>query len=418
MEVLKNFLSPKVIAIIGASQKEGKVGFSLMKNLDEFKGEVIPINPNSKFILGKKAYGNVLDYPGKIDLAVIAVKSESVPSVLEDCGKKKIYSVIIISSGFSETGNKKGEEKILRIAKRYKIRILGPNCFGVSNPYLNFDTTFSLNKPSRGNIAFISQSGALFSYISDITDFGFGISGFVSLGNMSDLSFCDFIEYFLKDGKTKAIVLYIEKLKDGRKFIDICKRSKKKIYAVKAGKSQKGSEASISHTGSLATDFNVYKGAFKQAKVTLCNSLVECFEKASGKKLGLHKKLRLGKRAVIITNAGGAGALFTDYCESHNVKVVEWEEKNPYDLLGTARSEDYRKAMDKLKNRRFYDSIIVIMTPQKMTDIEKTAYAISEFKNETSKSIIALFLGKKSMKKANEIFKDNSVQYSNTMGLY
>ena len=415
MEVLKNFLSPKSVAVIGASEKDGKVGFSLMKNLKDFKGEFIPINLSSDRILGRKAYKSVLDYPDKIELAVIAIPLESVPHALHDCGKKKIKSVIILSAGFSEIGNKKGEEDILRIAKKYKMRVLGPNCFGISNPYLSLDTTFSMNKPEKGNIAFISQSGALFSYVSDFTDSKFGISGFVSLGNMSDLNFNDFLEYFLKDKKTKSIVLYIEKLKEGRKFIDICKKSKKRIYVVKVGRSEKGSEAAISHTGSLATDFNVYKGVFKQAKVTLCKSLMGCFERASGRKLIKYKKLKLGKKAVIITNAGGAGALFADYCESHGVNVVDWKEKNPLDLIGTAKSEDYREALEKLKNKKFYDTIIVILTPQKMSEVENTAYVISEFKNETGKNIISLFLGKKSMKKANEIFESNNVQYSNNL---
>ena len=409
---MRNFLAPKSIVVIGASEKEGKVGFSLMKNLKDFKGDVIPINLNSDRILGKKTYKSVLDYQGRIDLAVIAIPSKFVPSALLECGKKKIDSVIIITSGFSETGNKKGEEKILKIAKKYKMRVLGPNCFGVSNPYINLDTTFAKHSPEKGDIAFISQSGALFSYISDL-DIGF--SGFVSLGNMIDISFNDSLNYFLNDKNTKSIVLYIEKLKEGRKFIDICKKSKKKIYAVKAGKSEKGRESAISHTGSLATDFEIYKGVFKQAKVTLCNSLVECFEKASGRKLTSHKKLKIGKKAVIITNAGGAGALFTDYCESHGVKVVEWEEKNPLDLTGTASSENYRRALDELKNKNFYDTVIVILTPQKMSGTESTAYVISEFKNETNKNVIALFLGKKSMKKANKIFENNKVQYLNAI---
>ncbi len=413
--VIKNFLEPETIAVIGASDEKGKVGYSLMKNLESFKGDVIPINIKHGFIFGKRAYKSVLDYSKKIDLAVIAIPSSLVLSVLKDCGQKRIDSVIIISSGFSEIGKKEEEEKMSSIAKHYKMRVLGPNCFGVCNPYLNLDTTFALETPKRGDIAFISQSGALWSYISDFSESKFGFSGFVCLGNMSDLGFDDFIEYFSKDEKTKSIILYIEKIKNGKRFIEVCKKCKKPIYAVKVGASKKGRDAAVSHTGSLATDFEVYKGAFKQSKVRLCISLIECFEKATGKRLDGKRKLSLGKKTVIITNAGGAGALVTDYCESNGIQVVDWEEKNPLDLLGTATSKDYKEALEKLKNKNFYDSIIVILTPQKMTDIENVAEVIAEFKKETKKNVIALFLGEKSMKKSNELFEENKVQYSNTI---
>lgn len=413
--VIKNFLEPKTIAIIGASDEKGKVGYSLMKNLESFNGDVIPINLKHSFIFGKKAYKSVLDYSKNIDLAVIAIPSNFVLSILEDCGKKRIKEVIIISAGFSEIGKKEEEENMLSIAKHYQIRILGPNCFGVCNPYLNLDTTFALETPKRGDIAFISQSGALWSYISDFSESKFGFSGFVCLGNMSDLGFDDFIEYFSKDEKTKSIILYIEKLKNGKRFIEICKKCKKPIYAIKVGRSKKGSEAAISHTGSLATDFEVYKGAFKQSNVMLCNSLIECFEKATGRNLDRKRKLDIGKKTVIITNAGGAGALVTDYCESKGIQVIDWEEKNPLDLLGTATSKDYKEALEKLRNKDFYDSIIVILTPQKMTDIENVAEIITDFKKETKKNVIALFLGEKSMKKSNELFEKNKVQYLNTI---
>ncbi len=380
---IKNFFTPKTIAVIGASDNPLKVGNVLIKKLCECKRKVIPINPKHQTIEGKKAYPSVLKYHKKIDLAVIAIPSKFVNSILIECGKKKIKSVIIISSGFKEIGNKKLEDKIIQTAKKYKIRILGPNCFGVANPYLKLDTTFSNTSPQPGNIAFISQSGALWSYISD---FNFKFSGFVSLGNMSDLTFSDFINYFNKDKKTKKIILYIEKLKLGKKFIEICRKSKKQIIIVKAGKTKKGSEAAISHTGSLATDFAIYKGAFKQAKVKVIDSLAEAFEMKK-------EKIKISSKKVkIITNAGGAAALLTDYLTEQGIKT------QVKDLLGTALAKDYKKEIKKSKGK-----LIIILTPQKMSEPEKTAEIIP-------KTATAIFLGEKSIKHAVKLLKAKNIK--------
>jgi len=384
---LKNFFYPKTIAVIGASDNPLKVGNVLIKKLKEFKGKIIPINIKHDKIQGKKAYPSVLKYQGKIDLAVIAIPAKSVNSVLIECGKKKIKSVIIISAGFSEQGNIKLENKILNTANKYKIKILGPNCFGIANPFINLDTTFSNTTPKPGNIAFISQSGALWSYISDFPKIGF--SGFVSLGNQVMLTFSDFIEYFNHDPKTKKIILYIEKLKLGKKFIEVCRKSKKQIIVIKAGKTKKGTKATISHTGSLATEFVVYKGAFKQAKVKVMGSLAQAFEM---KKQNIKIKK---KKTKIITNAGGAGALLTDYLTEKGINVTS------KDLIGTALAKDYAKEIKKSK-----EQLIIILTPQKMSEPEKTAEVIVKFKN---KKPIACFLGEKSIKKAVQILKKNKI---------
>jgi acyl-CoA synthetase (NDP forming) len=385
-QVIQNFFVPKTIAVIGASDNPLKVGNVLMKKLCECKRKVIPINIKRPEVAGKKAYQSVLKYPGKIDLAVIAIPSKFVNSALIECGKKKIKSVIVISSGFSEVGNKSLEIQILNTAKKYKMRILGPNCFGVANPYLNLDTTFSNTSAQPGNIAVISQSGALWSYISD---FDFKFSGFVSLGNMSDLTFSDFIEYFNKDKKTKKIVLYIEKLKFGKRFIEICQKSKKQIIIVKAGKTKKGSEAAVSHTGSLATEFAVYSGAFKQARVKVVDSLAEAF-KMKREKIKFNKKPR---KVKIITNAGGAAALLTDYLTKQGI------ETKVKDLLGTALARDYKREIKKSKGQ-----LVVVLTPQKMSEPTKTAQVIP-------KSAIACFLGKKSIKRAVKILKTKNIKY-------
>ncbi len=369
---LNNFFNPKTIAVIGASDNPEKVGNILIRKLSNYKGKVIPINP-------KKQYPSVLKYPKQVDLAIIAIPNKLVNKALTECGKKKIRNVIIISAGFSEVKNFKLENQIISTAKKYKIKILGPNCFGVANPYVNLDTTFSNTSPKKGNTAFISQSGALFSYISDIPKIGF--SGFVSLGNQAMLSFSDFIEYFNKDKNTKKIVLYIEKLKEGKRFIQACRKSKKQIIVVKAGQTKRGSEATVSHTGSLATEFEIYKGAFKQAKVKIVDSLAEAFNLK-------RQNIKINKKKVkIITNAGGAAALLTDQLEKRGIKTQS------KDLLGTALAKDYKTKGD-----------IYILTPQSMSEPVKTAEIIP-------KNSIACFLGETSTKRAIKILKKRKIQY-------
>ncbi len=396
---MKSFFNPKTIAVIGASTHPEKVGGILMEKLQTFKGTLVPINP-------KLEYKTVLDYKLKIDLAIIAIPAKFVPKVLEQCGKKKIKSVIIITAGFSEIGNVELEKKILTITKKYDIKFIGPNCFGINNPYIKLDTTFSNQQPKKGNISFISQSGALWSYISDLD---IGYSKFVSLGNPIGLGFADFLDYLRKDRNTKSIILYIEKISDGKKFIEIAKKCKKPIYAIKSGKTLSGSKAAISHTGSLATNYEIYKGMFKQTNIILCDSIEEALEKASKKKIK-SKRLKINiKKTTIITNAGGAGALATDYLTERGIKT------KLIDLLGTATSSDYKKELNKHKN----DNLLIITTPQKMTDIDNIAYIITNFKKQNSKSNITVcLLGDKSVKNATNYLKKNKIRVTNTLHFY
>ncbi|NCN86790.1 hypothetical protein GW932_03075 [archaeon] len=390
---LNLFFNPKSIAVVGASNTKGKVGNILIEKLKKFKGKIIPINKYDPKIMGKTAYKKLTDYEGKIDLAVIATPKPTVLKVLKDANKKEIKNIIIISAGFSEIGDKRNENKIIQFCDKNKINLLGPNCFGIINTDKKIDLTFSKESPKKGNTVFISQSGALGSFI---LDYEIPLRGFISLGNMAGLNFADFIEYFNEDKETKKIVLYIEKLKDGRRFIDACKNSTKEICVVKSGKTEIGQKATMSHTGSLATNFEIYKGAFKQAKVKYFNSLSECFNL---KKEDITKNLR-GKNIAIITNAGGAGALLTDELIEKGYNVF-----GPKDILGTATPNDYKKALHRISKP--YDNIVVIFTPQTMSDATNTAKVIasSRWKNK----IIALFLGEKSVVDAVEILKENQI---------
>lgn len=389
---IKTILNPKVIAVIGASENSNKVGGVLMDKLKKFKGKIIPVNINRKTINREKCYSSIIHYPKKVDLAIIAVPKTFVKKVLLDCVYRKIKNVIIISAGFSEIGDTESQEELVKIAKDNGIVLLGPNCFGVANPTKNLDLTFSNESPRKGTTAFVSQSGALGSYIMDKIP----LSAFVSLGNMSDLSFDEFIRYFSKDKNTEKIVCYIEKLKDGRKFIDACLKCKKEIIVIKAGSSIAGKEATLSHTGSLATDYNIYSGAFRQAGVTQANSIEEAFG-IKTTKLN-YKEI---KNPTIITNAGGAGALLTDALENNGVKL----NKQPIDILGTASTEEYRKAINKtsIKNK-----IMVVLTPQRMSNPIEVAKMISTHKKKAQ--VICYFLGGKSVKKAINILKKAEVE--------
>ena len=390
---IKQFFNPKTIALIGASENPNKVGNILINKLQNFKGEIISINNKSQIINKKIAYKTVLLYPKKIDLAIIAIPAKFVIKALKQCAKKQIKNIIIISAGFAEQKKYKLENKLIKIKEKYKLNILGPNCFGIFNPHLNLDSTFSNTTPKKGDISFISQSGALWSYASDLN---IGFSGFVSIGNMCDLDFSDFIEYFNKDKSTKKIILYIEKLKQGKRFIEACKNSKKEIIVIKAGKTEQGLKAAISHTASLATDFEVYKGAFTQANVKLKESLAQAL---SIKKQNILTKLK-GKKTLIITNAGGAGALIIDKLSQKN-----FEPNKLVDILGTAKANDYRRALERIKDD--YKNIIVILTPQKMSQPEETAHILSNSIHKNK--IIALFLGDKSIKSAVDILKKNKI---------
>ena len=408
MEII-NFFNPKTLAIVGASDNLDKVGGILFTKAMKSNCEIIPINPKYDSLLGVRCYGDIQNFKGKIDLVVIAIPSQFVVSELIKCGKKGVKSVIVVSAGFSEVGNHELEKKVLEIASKYGIRVLGPNCFGVFSSSRNLDLTFSATTPGRSKIAFVSQSGALWSYLADAYK-EIGFSKFVGLGNMSDLEFNDFIDYLGEDRDTDSIILYIEKLKKGREFIEICKKvlkKGKKIYAVKAGSSKEGSKAAFSHTGSLATDYEVYRGAFKQAGVILCKTPEEAFEMASGKKTivpSSKNKINIMKKAKIITNAGGVGVLISDYLEEKGIEVLESR-----DIIGTALAKDYQNTLENLID--FEGTIVIALTSQSMTEILETAEVVVNFRKQTGKHIVALFLGKSIIEKAYNLFEINNINH-------
>ena len=355
MKSMKFFFNPHSVAIF-ASMKEGKTGYEIVKNMVEggFKGEIYPINRNGGEIFGQKIYPEYNDLD--IDLAVIAIPGQFIPSLLEDLGKKKVKSVVIISAGFSEVGNIKEEEEIKNIAKKHQMRIIGPNCAGIMNTNCNLFASIEV-RALLGQTAFITQSGALGGAVLMMAEeMGFGFSKFVSYGNRCDIDEVDLIKYIEDDPQTKVIALYIEGLQEGRKFLSQTKKTilKKPIIAIKAGKSKAGMRATSSHTGSLAGEDKIYDAAFKQAGILRVEGVEEMFDLCRG--LIYYPEIK-GKKIGVITNSGGPAVLTTDKLEELGLEVPEPSKSlknklkeilpphvslgNPFDLLAYGSAETF-----------------------------------------------------------------------------
>ncbi len=388
MPNLNAFFNPKTVAVIGASREKGKLGniiFSNFVNSDfSKKGSAIPINPNADFILGKKSFKSILEVKEKIDLAVIVVPSKFVSSVLKECVQKNIQSVIIISAGFSELGTEEGrklEKECSEIIKGTNTRIIGPNCLGIFDAYSQVDTLFlskeRCGRPSSGSISFISQSGAVGSTILDwLSVEGIGTAKFVSYGNAMDIDDSDLVEYLGKDSKTRVVMAYIEGIEaSGKKFMDVCKKvsKKKPIVLLKSGKTNKGSKAASSHTGSLAGSGRIYSTAFKQSNVIEAGTWEELLDFSIA---FATQPLPKGNRIAVITDGGGFGVLATDEIERQNLELPEPSEKlknimkssmpsyvslhNPFDLTGDADAVRYKIAIEECMKSKEYDAVIAI----------------------------------------------------------
>ncbi len=423
---ISKLLNAESFAVIGASRHKEKVGHALFKNLLDSGKKVYPVNPKADEILGQRAYKDLLEIPYDIDCALIATPAKTTPLILRQAIQKKIPTAIIVSAGFSEFGNNELEERIKQIALESNITLLGPNVFGFVNPYSNTNTTFYKGMPKKGNIAFISQSGAIGAAILDKID---KLSSFVALGNSSLLDFSDFIEYFEKDKNTKVIALYLESLKPGKgkRFIETCKKCKKPIIAIKSGKTKSGQKASASHTSALASELGIYEGIFKQSGIIEANSIKELFQIA--RFLKRIEKKQLGNKACIITNAGGIGVLTTDYLSENKIlvpglpektklKLSEflpdgWSKNNPIDMIGDALAEDYDKTISILKSESWFDFFIVLLTPQYMTETMETAKALIKLKQQTSKPIVACFFGGPQVEEASTLLHHNSIPVFN-----
>jgi acetyl coenzyme A synthetase (ADP forming)-like protein len=427
---LNAIFHPNSVAIIGASKTPGKIGYILTNNMlnSGFKGKIYPVNPGADEILGLKCYPSVLDIPGDVDLSVITIPSASVLQAAEECGKKGVKALVVISAGFKETGHEGSllEQQLVEIGKRYGMRIQGPNCLGLVITTTPLNLSFAVDIPRRGKIGFISQSGALGTAVLDwVTKENIGFHSFISLGNKADLDEIDFLEAMSEDNDVSVILLYLESIEEGRRFLEASTRvvKKKPVVVLKGGTSSAGARAAGSHTGALVGSFLAYQTAFNKAGVILANSIEELFDYGL---VFMEQPLPKDEGIALITNAGGPGILATDLSEKLGVKISSISSEvqgilrkylppasatgNPIDVLGDAKADRYAYALQEVVKDDGVNAIIVLLTPQAMTESLETAKNIVSMKPALNqKPILAVFMGGKTVEEATRYLMNNGV---------
>ena len=428
---LDKIFNPQSVAIIGASDVEGSVGYAIVKNFETgYAGKVYLVNLRKPEILGVKTYQKVEQIPDPVDLAMIATPAKTVPAVVEECGRAGVRGVIIVSAGFKETGaeGKELEAKILEVKKKYGLRVIGPNCIGVIRPRIGLNATFVDKMPKAGNIAFLSQSGALGSAILDwAIHENIGFSNFVSVGSMIDVDFGDLIDYFGTDPKTKSILMYVEGITEARKFMSAARHfaRTKPIIVVKAGKFSESAKAVASHTGSLSGEDAIYDAAFKRAGVVRVEEIEDLFN--SAEVLGT-QPLPRGPDLAVITNAGGPGVMATDALIAKGGKLAKlspktldalnrvlppfWSKGNPIDVLGDAGADRYKTAVEACLNDPGIDGVLIIFTQQAVSEaveIAKTIVELVKSRAHQNKTILTSFMGYGAVQEANSILNANNI---------
>jgi len=429
------FLSPKSIAIIGASDKEGSVGRAITSNiLKGYTGKIFPISPTRETVFDKKAYKSVLDVPEEIDLAVVITKNDIVPAVLEECGKKRMKGVIVITAGFKEV-NEEGaalERRLGEIAKQYNLRIIGPNCLGVMNlaPQTMMNSTFLKITPKSGEIALVSQSGAICAaLVEDASAQGIGFSAVISMGNKVDLNEVDMLKMLAEHEQTKVIVMYLEDLGNGQEFLKICKQItrlnsiKKPVLVLKSGRSPEGAKAAMSHTGALMGSDEIYDALLKQSGAIRVDTMEELFDYATAfSKQPLPTKGDL----VIVSNAGGPAIISTDACSKLGIKMAKIEDirpkinavippwgssRNPVDIVGDADFNRFDNVLNEVLAHPNVGSVIAMCTPSATLDYNKLAEVIVKVSKKYEKTILASLMGLDEGIKNKEILAEGGVPH-------
>lgn len=426
---LDAIFKPRAVAVIGASEQEGTVGRTILKNLlnDPFGATVYPVNPKRPSVLGIKAYASVSEIPEAVDLAVIATPARTVPGIIRECVEKGIKGAVIISAGFKEIGEAgvKLEQDVLEIARAGKMRIIGPNCLGVMRPPTGMNATFATGLARPGNVALLSQSGAI---LTAILDWSFrehvGFSAFVSVGSMLDVGWGDLISYFGNDPKTESILIYMETIGDARSFLSAAREVafQKPIIVIKAGRTEQAAQAAASHTGSLAGSDEVLSAAFRRSGVLRVDAIADLFQMAET----LAKQPRpRGRNLTILTNAGGPGVLATDALIKGGGKLTPiseeamtgfndilpaaWSHGNPVDILGDASPERYARSLEIAANDAHSDGLLVVLTPQGMTDPAEVARELVPYAQQVKKPVLASWMGGETVLRAQEVLNTAGV---------
>ena len=411
------FLSPKSIAVIGASDKEGSVGRAITSNIMKgYTGTVFPISPTRDTVFDQKAYKSVLDVPDEIDLAVIITKNTIVPIVLEECGKKKIQGAIVITAGFKEVDEegKKLEEQLKDIAKKYNLQVIGPNCLGVMNldPQTMMNSTFLKITPKSGEIALVSQSGAICAaLVEDASAQGIGFSAVVSMGNKADMTEIDVLKMLAEHEQTKVIVMYLEDMGNGQEFLKVCKQItkqnavKKPVLVLKSGRSPEGAKAAMSHTGALMGSDEIYDALLQQSGAIRVDTMEELFDYATAFS---KQPLPIEGDLVIVSNAGGPAIISTDSCSKLGIKMAKIEEirpkidavippwgssRNPVDIVGDADFNRFENVLNEVLQHKNVGSVISMCTPSATLDYDKLAEVIVKMSKKYKKTMLASLMG-------------------------
>lgn len=427
------FLSPRSIAIIGASDKEGSVGRAITSNIMKgYTGKIYPISASRDTVFDKKAFKSVLDVPGSIDLAVIVTPNKTVPPLLEQCGKKKVKGVVVITAGFKEVDEEgaKLERQIQEIAHKYNVRVIGPNCLGIMNldAKTMMNSTFLKITPKSGEIALVSQSGAICAaLVEDASAQDIGFSAVISMGNKADVNEIDILNMLAQHKQTKVIVMYLEDMGNGREFLKVCKnvtrKLKKPVLILKSGKSPEGAQAAMSHTGALMGSDETYDALLKQAGAIRVDTMEELFDYATAfSKQPLPAKGNL----AIVSNAGGPSIISTDACSNYGLKLADisdirskidkvippWgSSKNPIDIVGDADYNRFRNVLDHVLKHKNVGSVVTMCTPSATLDYNKLAEVIVEMSKKYKKTMLASLMGLDEGIENRKILADGGVPY-------
>ena len=417
---LERIFKPRRVAVVGASEKNGSIGNALMKNLIEggFSQTLLPVNPKYETVHGLPAVKSIGDLAPGVDLAIIATPIHTVSDIVRECVKNQIAGAIVISAGGKEVGEagRKIEEQIRATAYAGGLRIVGPNCLGIIRPGSNLNASFAAGMPDAGDLAFVSQSGAICTAILDLAfKEHIGFSHFVSIGSMLDVDFGDLIDYLGNDPSAKSILLYIESLTNFRKFMSASRSVSriKPIIVLKAGRSEAGAEAAASHTGAMAGEDAVYDAAFKRAGIVRVDTIQDLFDCAE---LMAKQPRPRGSRLAIVTNGGGPGVMATDAMARADLTPAPldpvtlqrldaflppfWSRSNPIDILGDASPERFRQTLEVCCNARDSDGVCVIFAPQALTDPVLVARALVDMMKGRRYPVFACWMGGKSIEAA------------------